>query len=139
MFRSKRSNLVKKLCKLTSEENERRHSMDNFSYQEHITNDIRTAVNLMLKKLKENQLENLVKSIECHGAEVAKCVLVPRQEVHVNNRSISPHVLCCQLWRRWTDVTDESELRPLHWCNSSSDPFFVCINPYHWSRVSKPG
>lgn len=48
------------------------------------------------------------------------------------------HLLSCQIWR-WPDLTHSSELKRLPICHSSEDPLYVCCNPYHWSRLCKPG
>lgn len=115
----------------------------------------------MLKRLKESQLESLARAVESRGAEPSQCVLVPRGDMRLGRRgTIAPHIICCQLWR-WPDVRDRHEIKSLHWCSHSAttdnhdgvvggdpaaadddddgDPLYVCVNPYHWSRVYKPG
>ena len=52
--------------------------------------------------------------------------------------SVDPHLLSCQIWR-WPDLTHSSELKRLPVCHSAKDPVYVCCNPYHWSRLCKPG
>ncbi|EZA55804.1 Mothers against decapentaplegic-like protein [Ooceraea biroi] len=49
-----------------------------------------------------------------------------------------PHLLCCQIWR-WPDLEHSSELKRLPICHSAKDPVYICCNPYHWSRLCKPG
>lgn len=52
--------------------------------------------------------------------------------------AMDPHLLCCQIWR-WPDLAHSSELKRLPVCHSAKDPVYVCCNPYHWSRLCKPG
>lgn len=49
-----------------------------------------------------------------------------------------PHLLSCQTWR-WPDLANSAELKKLPVCHSAKDPVYVCCNPYHWSRLCKPG
>ena len=49
-----------------------------------------------------------------------------------------PHLLSCQIWR-WPDLANSSELKKLPVCHSAKDPVYICCNPYHWSRLCKPG
>ncbi|XP_047358239.1 uncharacterized protein LOC124952423 [Vespa velutina] len=62
---------------------------------------------------------------------------VPVRGCSVENASMDPHVLCCQIWR-WPDLVPSDELKRLPICHSAKDPFYVCCNPYHWSRLCKP-
>lgn len=55
-----------------------------------------------------------------------------------DNAPIDPHLLCCQIWR-WPDLAHSSELKRLPVCHSAKDPVYICCNPYHWSRLCKPG
>nr|KAF7420472.1 hypothetical protein H0235_010769 [Vespula pensylvanica] len=55
----------------------------------------------------------------------------------LENASMDPHVLCCQIWR-WPDLVPSDELKRLPVCHSAKDPVYVCCNPYHWSRLCKP-
>lgn len=55
----------------------------------------------------------------------------------LENTSMDPLVLCCQIWR-WPDLMPSEELKRLPICHSAKDPVYVCCNPYHWSRLCKP-
>lgn len=50
----------------------------------------------------------------------------------------SAHLLSCQIWR-WPDICLTTQLKKLPLCHSTKDPSYVCCNPYHWSRLCKPG
>lgn len=115
MFRSRRSNLSRRLLKLR-----RRPAGD----------ETRRLAESVLCRLQDNQLEMMAAAVEGRGAEPSNCVLLPLDG--------QPHVLCCQLWR-WPDVRQADELRRLPSCSSSGDPVYVCCNPYHWSRLCQPG
>ena len=56
----------------------------------------------------------------------------------LDNAPVDPHLLCCQIWR-WPDLNQSSELKRLPVCHSAKDPVYICCNPYHWSRLCKPG
>jgi len=142
MFRSKRSSLAKRLWKkrisgIDSNDEERRRQLEPI---DRLDSQVETCVQSMLKRLKENQLQSLIRAIDSKGGEVSDCVLVPKVEIRIGKRvSIGPHVLCCQVWR-WPNIRHSSDIKPLHWCNcSTSDPIYVCINPYHWTQVCKTG
>jgi hypothetical protein len=94
----------------------------------------------MLKRLKETQLQSLIRAIDSKGGQVSDCVLVPKDEIRIAKRiSIPPHVLCCRVWR-WPHLRHGNDIRRLHWCHSSnSDPIYQCINPYHWTQICKTG
>lgn len=114
------------------------------------------AAQSMLKRLKESQLEDLIRSIETKGTcdpNGGPCCLVPRGDVRViGGRHLPPHVLIAQLFR-WPEVEQSFELKRLPICrhrstSSSSSNYDVgdesaelyeCCNPYHWSRLFKPG
>lgn len=139
MFRSKRTSLAKRLWKarirrehetgcqtktdadLNEENKDPKNSCDE--------NVLRTY---LLKRLKENELEMLVTAVESGGDEVSTCVLLPRDLVD------EPHLRCCQTWR-WPDLRQPCELKQLPLCDSAKDPYYVCCNPYHYSRLCKPG
>lgn len=88
----------------------------------------------LLKRLKESQLEMLLAAIESRGADLSACVLLPRDQPPL----LDPRLLCCQLWR-WPDLRQAAELKRLPVCRSSKDTVYICCNPYHWSRLCKPG
>lgn len=51
--------------------------------------------------------------------------------------SADPHLVSCQIWR-WPDLSTSAELKRLPVCRVK-DPKQICCNPYHWSRLCKPG
>lgn len=139
MFRSKRTALAKRLWKArirreheagseakTDDVNENRDPKDFANVDER---SLRTN---FLKQLKENQLEMLAFAVENGETSVTTCVLLPRDLVD------EPHLKCCQTWR-WPDLRQPGELKQLPLCESSKDSSFICCNPYHWSRICRPG
>lgn len=138
MFRSKRTALAKRLWKARirreheaggeakADPNENRDPTD-------FTNvDERTLRTNFLKRLKENQLEMLAFAVENGESAGSNCVMLPRNLVE------EPHLKCCQTWR-WPDLRQPGELKQLPVCESSEDTTSICCNPYHWSRICKPG
>lgn len=148
MFRSKRNALTKRLWKLreSTSINGRQNVGADGAQSDVATTDIlgpeelevKTVAQSMLKRLKETQLELLLQAVESRGADDTGCVLVPQGNLRLGRRTAAPHVLCSQLWR-WSDVRHDYELKRLPWCQSASDPLYICCNPYHWSRIFKPG
>lgn len=126
MFRSKRSSLVRELWKLRIPQN------DTESQNEKDSHECKAVIHSMLKRLKEKNLEILLRSIESKGREETPCVLLPNVELKMGKLSTDPHVLCCQIWR-WPDLTLDTTLRRLPCCETDKDPLYVCCNPYHWS------
>ncbi len=143
MFRSKRSNLVKKLWKLRIQ-NETQCSNEILSHgqltsknllNEQDLQDEKAVTQAMLKRLKENDLESLLQAVEGRGVEMTECVMLPRDSIRLGRRGqVAPHVLCCQIWR-WPDLKGEQSLKKLSYCTSSDTSTTVCCNPYHWSLL----
>lgn len=132
MFRSKRSSLVRELWKLRIPQN------DTESQNEKDSHECKAVIHSMLKRLKEKNLEILLRSIESKGREETPCVLLPNVELKMGKLSTDPHVLCCQIWR-WPDLTLDTTLRRLPCCETDKDPLYVCCNPYHWSVQQNAG
>lgn len=126
MFRSKRSSLVRELWKLRIPQN------DTESQNEKESHECKAVIHSMLKRLKEKNLEILLRSVESKGREETPCVLLPNVELKMGKMSTDPHVLCCQIWR-WPELTLDTTLRRLPCCETDKDPLYVCCNPYHWS------
>lgn len=126
LFRSRRGNLVKKLWKLQCRDDKQSQAQD----------DRRNVATAMLKRLKEPALEGLVRAVENKGADTGSCCLVPKGNLRLGRHTVSPHVLCCQLFR-WSDLTQEQELIRLPLCTMSfeNDQLYTCCNPYHWARI----
>lgn len=119
MFRSRRSNLGKRLWKARIRS---RHEAGREA------KDWETLLRSGL--LKEPQLEQLLTAVETRDSST--CVLLPRNNIQ------DPHLLCCQIWR-WPDLRYTSDLKRIpvvcHYVENSMD---ICCNPYHWSRLCKP-
>lgn len=130
MFRSRRANLVKKLWKLQCRDDKQSQAQE----------DRRNVATAMLKRLKEPALEGLVRAVENKGADTGSCCLVPKGDLRLGRHTVSPHLLCCQLFR-WSDISYEWELVrvPLCMINWENDQLYTCCNPYHWARLAKPG
>lgn len=122
MFRTKRSGLVKRLAKVSTHEAQR-------------------EVEGVLKRLDTAALEALALAVETRGAEASPCVILSRETFSNSKRAIPvppPHVFFCRLWR-WGELRAESELRALPDCRAPRGALEVCANPFHWSRLYKPG
>lgn len=120
MFRSRRSNLGKRLWKarIRSRHEAGREAKDWEAL-------LRSGI------LKEPQLELLLTAVETRDSST--CILLPRNHIQ------DPHLLCCQIWR-WPDLKQSSDLKPIPAvCHSLDNKMYICCNPYHWSRISKPG
>ena len=134
MFRSRRSGLVKRLWKCRFKAQDETNGAPETPEEL----EAKAVIHSMLKRLKEKQLEVLVQSVESKGGETTDCVLLPKADQRLCRRSVSPHVLCCQVWR-WPDLVDDSGLKRLSCCTSTEDPISICCNPFHWSRLLIPG
>ena len=106
------------------------------------------AVNTLVKKLKKQNpkgLEILERQLSSPG-KFEPCVTIPRSldgRLQVSHKKGLPHVICCRVWR-FPDLQNHHELRPEPWCKhpfrqSDSKQKDVCINPYHYSKISSPG
>lgn len=136
MFRSKRSSLVKRLWKLRAAQNETKGTPEKESAEDL---EVKSVVQSMLKRLKESQLEMLLHALESKGGETTECVLLPKGELRMGKRIVSPHVLCCQLFRWPSELHSESQMKRLPCCSTlASDPSYVCCNPHHWSLILDP-
>ena len=132
MFRSKRTTLVKRLWKnrILYHEGDSETEADI---------ELKSAAHSMLKRLKEKQLDVMVQSVESKGGETTECVLLPKADVKLaSRRPVSPHTLCCKLWR-WPELQQGVELKRLPCCTTGDDQGYVCCNPYHWSLLLKTG
>lgn len=139
MFRSKRTALAKRLWKArirreheAGSEAKASDSNENRDPRCFSNTDERSLRNDFLKKLKEDQLERLAVAVESGDSGLSRCVMLPRSLVE------EPHLKCCQTWR-WPDLRQPQELKQLPVCQQEKDPEVVCCNPFHWSRICKPG
>lgn len=129
MFRSKRTAHVKRLWKNRILQNET-SSPDENNPEEL---EKKSVTQSMLKRLKEKQLEMMIQSVESKGEEITGCVLLPKGDFRLGRRVVAPHILCLQMWR-WPNISSESELKKMPFCETIDDPAYVCCNPFHWSR-----
>ncbi|XP_022920684.1 mothers against decapentaplegic homolog 6 [Onthophagus taurus] len=86
----------------------------------------------LLRKLNANQLEMLHQVVTTKGKGNFGCVLVENDGIVED-----PHLLCCKSWR-WSDDWRRDEIRRLPVCGSARDKVYVCINPYHLSKLCIP-
>ncbi|GFN98057.1 mothers against decapentaplegic homolog [Plakobranchus ocellatus] len=120
--------------------------------------DIKSVAHSFFKRLKEDQLENLLRAMESRGGEVTPCVQVSKSELRVSGGlkgqgsapvMVPPHVLCCRVFR-WPGLKNNAELKRLPSCDGGgggdgiekdggggSRNNMICCNPYHWSIVVK--
>ncbi|GFS06672.1 mothers against decapentaplegic homolog [Elysia marginata] len=112
-----------------------------------LDHDVKAVAHAFFKRLKEEQLENLVHAMESRGGEVTPCVPVSKTELRQHRTAglgaVSPHILCCRVFR-WPGLRSDTEMRRLPSCKTGSDDAggggtggVVCCNPYHWSVVVK--
>jgi MAD (mothers against decapentaplegic) family protein 6/7 len=158
MFRSRRCTLVKQLWKFSQCQDEQEETEEEAErlplHRQSASKSAakRRQIQTMLKRLKEAQLETLVKAVETKGANPGDCVLTPSaNQLHVQLASVF----------RWPDIHHDFELKRLAICNGhhidrltpttanklSDNPMmnmehpnklYECCNPYHWSRIFKP-
>lgn len=144
MFRSRRSALVRRLLRSRvgcTHGNDSGSSADRESEAE---TDLKAAANSFLKRLKEKQLELLLEALESRGGTHTNCVPISKGELGRRTVGVAPHVLCCQLFR-WPELKHGSELKRLKFCceisqqGDEESSGTVCCNPYHISRLCRPG
>lgn len=100
------------------------------------------AVDTLVKKLKKkpNALKDLEDALTQRNGP-GKCVTIERSldgRLQVAHRKSLPHVIYCKVWI-WPDLQSHHELRALPICNfpfNAKQKREVCINPYHYERVS---
>lgn len=128
MFNSRRTSHVRRLWKLRvqNETGSPTESADEL--------ELKSFIHRMLKRLKEKNLETMTQSIEARGGEETDCVLLPKDEICIGKRVLTPSVLCCKIWR-WPEITNLTCLKRLPCCHSANDPAYECCNPYHWTQV----
>ncbi|XP_052785722.1 mothers against decapentaplegic homolog 6-like [Mya arenaria] len=131
MFKSSRATHVRKLWKL------RVHHESRGEEENADDIELKSIAHSVLKRLKEKQLESLVQSIELHGSENSQCVMLPRGEIRIGKKVLTPLVLCCRMWR-WDNVSPGTDLKRLSCCRGGDDPIYECCNPYHWSLLTEP-
>ena len=98
------------------------------------------AVSLLVKKLTKPELVVLEQALSSANVETM-CVTLDRTldgRLQVQHRKGLPHVIYCRVWR-WPDLGTYHELRAVPSCEFaySRGKDQVCINPYHYVRVSQ--
>lgn len=126
VFRSRRHVLIKRLWEQRCQNNEE----DGCHFEE---SRWKRSVMALLRRLKEDQLEALVKAAQ--GFDFGQCVMAPAGQPE-------PNVVLAKLLR-WPDLQQEPfELKRLSICSVKEDHqqqrLYECCNPYHWSRRMDP-
>ncbi|CAH1789245.1 unnamed protein product [Owenia fusiformis] len=132
MFRGTRSRLVKRLWKHRIYKNEAESTIEK---QEDM--ELRSVAHSLLKRLKEKNLDTLIEAVESQGGVKTECVHIPKGDVRFGRKTVTPQLLCCQIWR-WPDVSNPDELKKMPECVSQEDATTICCNPFHWSRIIVP-
>lgn len=106
------------------------------------------AVEALVKKLKKkNNGCGTLEDLECvlaNPSANSRCITIPKSldgRLQVSHKKGLPHVIYCRVWR-WPDISSQHELRSIETCSypyeSSSKTMYICINPYHYQRLSRP-
>ncbi|XP_062455955.1 mothers against decapentaplegic homolog 7 isoform X2 [Rhea pennata] len=100
--------------------------------------ELKALTHAVLKRLKERQLEGLLRAVESRGAARTPCLLLPAKAADAR---LGPHwyplpLLLCKVFR-WPDLRHCSEVKRLCGCESygKAHPELVCCNPHHLSRL----
>lgn len=97
---------------------------------------LKPAAHALFKKLKDKELELLLRAVELQGAGESGCVWV---EARGSKAGLPAAVLLCRLYR-WPDLRNPHELKRLSCCQSAGGEGTVhCCNPHHLSRLTPPG
>ncbi|CAI2347782.1 unnamed protein product [Caenorhabditis sp. 36 PRJEB53466] len=105
------------------------------------------AVEALVKKLKKkNNGCGTLEDLECvlaNPSANSRCITIPKSldgRLQVSHKKGLPHVIYCRVWR-WPDLNSPHELRSTETCafsyESSSKTNFICINPYHYTRIAR--
>lgn len=109
---------------------------------EETLNALKASAHNLFKKLRDDELELLVRALASRGSWDAGCIWCPRAELWVGKQTLAPHVLLCRLYR-WPDLRHAWELKRLCFCEAfwrrCSEGGSLCCNPYHYSRLCSPG
>ncbi|XP_054850458.1 mothers against decapentaplegic homolog 6-like isoform X2 [Eublepharis macularius] len=125
MFRSRRASLVQRLWRLrcATPGPDDSHGA------------LKPAAHALFKKLKDTELELLLRAVESRGAGESGCVWV---ELRGSKPGLPASLLLCRLYR-WPDLRHSHELKRLSCCRSPGGEGTVhCCNPHHLSRLTTP-
>ena len=89
----------------------------------------------MLGRLKEQQLEGLVRALETRGGEPGPCCPVPANQRRPSDQSETR--VMARVFRGWGE--DTGDMVRLPWCDQGDTDIYTCCNPFHWARVVTPG
>ena len=100
------------------------------------------AVVSLVKKLTKRDLSILEMALSSASADTM-CVLLDRSydgSIQIQHRKGLPHTIYCRIWR-WPDLESYHELRALPHCEYTFSRYKdkICINPYHYARVTAQG
>ncbi|KAM8792688.1 mothers against decapentaplegic homolog 7-like isoform 1-T1 [Eudromia elegans] len=100
--------------------------------------ELKALTHAVLKRLKERQLEGLLRAVESRGAARTPCLLLPAKAAGAR---LGAHwyplpLLLCKVFR-WPDLRPGAELKRLCACDSygKAHPELLCCNPHHLSRL----
>jgi hypothetical protein len=111
---------------------------------------IRSLVKQINKSKRNGSIDELERAI-LHKDSRTRCVTIPRcvyklffiytnihfsrSPEHEQSRS-NPVVEYCRLWR-WSDLSNQNELKPVDYCPNAFHYILdnICINPFHYERV----
>ncbi|KAK6494462.1 mothers against decapentaplegic-like protein 7 isoform X1 [Huso huso] len=99
--------------------------------------ELKALTHLILKKIKEKQLEALLQAVDSKGGARSPCLLLSSKvDSKLGQHSYSLPLLLCKVFR-WPDLRHSSELKRLSCCESygKTNPELVCCNPHHMSRL----
>lgn len=98
---------------------------------------LKPAAHALFKKLKDKELELLLRAVESRGAGESGCVWVEPRGAKLG---LPAALLLCRLYR-WPDLRQPHELKRLSCCKSASGEGGTaqCCNPHHLSRLAAPG
>ncbi|XP_048338807.1 mothers against decapentaplegic homolog 6-like [Sphaerodactylus townsendi] len=125
MFRSRRAGLIQRLWRLrcATPGPDDSHGA------------LKPAAHALFKKLKDTELELLLRAVEGRGAGQSGCIWV---EPRGPKPGLPASVLLCRLYR-WPDLRHTHELKRLSCCRSPGGEGTVhCCNPHHLSRLATP-
>ncbi|KAJ6656982.1 hypothetical protein lerEdw1_002983 [Lerista edwardsae] len=126
MFRSRRASLVQQLW--------RRRCLTPGPDDSH--GALKPAAHALFKKLKDKELELLLRAVESRGAGESRCVWVEPRGAKLG---LPASLLLCRLYR-WPDLRQPHELKRLSCCKSAGGEGGTvhCCNPHHLSRLAAP-
>lgn len=101
------------------------------------------AIELLVRKLKERpELLVLLEKVLEQKREDSPCIPILKTQdgrIQINRTKLLPHYIYCKIWR-WPDLNQANEVKKISdsYCSISFSRKSneVCVNPYHYERVS---